>query len=129
MFCFWSQQQFALNNDRSTDIQFADLVEIIHFIIFKYNLKIFEGCTVIQFNKTKMFGCAQGSNPTCNSDDAVCMFFTSSGQIAKSNSLHIVFLLIEFCKLDTRKSKYHLFIIIQGSRNRQYFAASYEKLF
>ena len=63
-----SQNQCALDDKRRSDILMCDFFIIMKFVLFQNDLKIAKTAAVIQFNKTKGIGCANGFYPTAQCD-------------------------------------------------------------
>ena len=92
LFCFRGHNERTLYNNGSTNVEFTDLIKIIHLIAFKYDLYILEGSTIVQFNKAQVFGCTDGSDPSGHSQLLVCIFLRAGCELSQFYSLHRFYL-------------------------------------
>ena len=87
-----SQHNSALDDQRSADIDFGNLLEIFDGIVINHLNRGKIG-TVVQHNKTKLLAGATISHPTANGDSLISVFFRVLKKLTNRNQFHSAYLI------------------------------------
>ena len=88
----WGQDERSGDNNGSADVEFPDLIEIVHLAFFEHYLQILKASTVVQFNKAQAFGCANGSDPSGYSQLLIRVLLGAGCELSQFYSLHRFYL-------------------------------------
>ena len=93
----------ALHSERGSDVCLGNFLKMVNFVRFEHDLQIFKTASVVEFNKTKRFGVANGFDPSAYCDFILCIPLRFGIQLYDFNSLHIALSLLYVMAGDSQK--------------------------